>query len=60
MTLCTALLGLTTVSDAFPYLSSSNSGLFPLLPLGTAAVFFLAGHAALLLAYGPSHVRTIM
>ncbi|MFK0293644.1 MFS transporter [Streptomyces sp. NPDC090442] len=76
LTLCAALLGLTTVSDAFLYLLLQRelgvpAGLFPLLPLGTAAVFlllavplgaladrvgrrrlFLAGHAALLLAYG--------
>ncbi|MES5817780.1 MFS transporter [Streptomyces sp. RG80] len=73
---CAALLGLTTVSDAFVYLllqrrASLDEGLFPLLPLGTAVVFlllavplgaladrigrhtvFLAGHAALLTAYG--------
>ncbi|WP_274911733.1 MFS transporter [Streptomyces sp. WZ-12] len=76
LTLCATLLGLTTVSDAFLYLLLQRelgvpAGLFPLLPLGTAAVFlllavplgaladrvgrrrlFLAGHAALLLAYG--------
>ncbi|GAA2670891.1 MFS transporter [Streptomyces lunalinharesii] len=76
LTLCAALLGLTTVSDAFLYLLLQRelgvpAALFPLLPLGTAAVFlllavplgaladragrrrlFLAGHAALLLAYG--------
>ncbi|MFB6571457.1 MFS transporter [Streptomyces noursei] len=75
LTLCAALLGLTTVSDAFLYLLLQRelgvpAELFPLLPLGTAAVFlllavplgaladragrrrlFLAGHAALLLAY---------
>ncbi|MEU7638239.1 MFS transporter [Streptomyces sp. NPDC039016] len=76
LTLCAALLGLTTVSDAFLYLLLQRelgvpADLFPLLPLGTAATFlllavplgaladragrrrlFLAGHAALLLAYG--------
>ncbi|WP_438484122.1 MFS transporter [Streptomyces sp. S186] len=75
LTLCAALLGLTTVSDAFLYLLLQRqlgvpAGLFPLLPLGTSAAFlllavplgaladrvgrrrlFLAGHAALLLAY---------
>lgn len=43
---CAALLGLTTVSDAFLYLLlQDRSGIgerwFPLLPLGTAAVFLL-------------------
>ncbi|WP_052230375.1 MFS transporter [Streptomyces sp. CT34] len=76
LTLCAALLGLTTVSDSFLYLLLQReldvpAHLFPLLPLGTAAVFlllavplgaladrtgrrrlFLAGHGALLLAYG--------
>ncbi|MFJ8015789.1 MFS transporter [Streptomyces sp. NPDC096339] len=46
LTLCAALLGLTTVSDAFVYLLLQNrTGLderwFPLLPLGTATVFLL-------------------
>ncbi|MGW0586044.1 MFS transporter, partial [Streptomyces sp. NPDC002920] len=44
LTLCAALLGLTTVSDSFLYLLLQREGalpahLFPLLPLGTAAVF---------------------
>ncbi|WP_458249291.1 MFS transporter [Streptomyces sp. MAI_2237] len=43
---CAALLGLTTVSDAFVYLLlQRRAGIaeewFPLLPLGTAAVFLL-------------------
>ncbi|WP_327302462.1 MFS transporter [Streptomyces sp. NBC_01298] len=43
---CAALLGLTTVSDAFLYLLlQDRTGIgerwFPLLPLGTAAVFLL-------------------
>ncbi|WP_371619361.1 MFS transporter [Streptomyces sp. NBC_00454] len=43
---CAALLGLTTVSDAFLYLLlQDRAGIgeqwFPLLPLGTAAVFLL-------------------
>ncbi|TQJ91656.1 MFS transporter [Streptomyces sp. SLBN-31] len=43
---CAALLGLTTVSDAFVYLllqrrTGIAEGWFPLLPLGTAAVFLL-------------------
>ncbi|MCC0099961.1 MFS transporter [Streptomyces flavotricini] len=46
LALCAALLGLTTVSDAFLYLLlQDRTGLpehwFPLLPLGTAAVFLL-------------------
>ncbi|NKQ25397.1 MFS transporter [Streptomyces galbus] len=46
LTGCAALLGLTTVSDAFLYLLLQRAGdlpahLFPLLPLGTAAVFLL-------------------
>ncbi|MFI7400664.1 MFS transporter [Streptomyces sp. NPDC049541] len=46
LTLCAALLGLTTVSDSFLYLLLQREGdlsadLFPLLPLGTAAVFLL-------------------
>ncbi|WP_329376783.1 MFS transporter [Streptomyces sp. NBC_01351] len=46
LALCAALLGLTTVSDAFLYLFlQSRTGIgehwFPLLPLGTAAVFLL-------------------
>jgi MFS family permease len=73
---CAALLGLTTVSDAFLYLllqrrAEVGEEWFTLLPLGTAAVFlllavplgaladrvgrhtvFLAGHGALLTAYG--------
>ncbi|MEU6372642.1 MFS transporter [Streptomyces sp. NPDC046909] len=43
---CAALLGLTTVSDAFVYLllqrrAGLDEGWFPLLPLGTAVVFLL-------------------
>jgi len=43
---CAALLGLTTVSDAFVYLllqrrAGIGEGWFPLLPLGTAVVFLL-------------------
>ncbi|MBW8737921.1 MAG: MFS transporter [Streptomyces turgidiscabies] len=43
---CAALLGLTTVSDAFVYLllqrrAGIGDAWFPLLPLGTAAVFLL-------------------
>ncbi|MCD9875968.1 MFS transporter [Streptomyces guryensis] len=46
LTVCAALLGLTTVSDSFLYLLLQRDGdlsadLFPLLPLGTAAVFLL-------------------
>ncbi|AXE24963.1 MFS transporter [Streptomyces globosus] len=46
LAVCAALLGLTTVSDAFLYLLlQDRTGLgerwFPLLPLGTAAVFLL-------------------
>ncbi|WP_344333165.1 MFS transporter, partial [Streptomyces globosus] len=46
LAVCAALLGLTTVSDAFLYLLlQDRAGLgerwFPLLPLGTAAVFLL-------------------
>ncbi|NUQ96293.1 MAG: MFS transporter [Streptomyces sp.] len=46
LTLCAALLGLTTVSDSFLYLllqreEDLSADLFPLLPLGTAAVFLL-------------------
>ncbi len=46
LAVCAALLGLTTVSDAFLYLLlQGRTGLaeqwFPLLPLGTAAVFLL-------------------
>jgi MFS family permease len=46
LTACASLLGLTTVSDAFLYLLLQRAGdlpahLFPLLPLGTAAVFLL-------------------
>ncbi|WP_328433261.1 MFS transporter [Streptomyces sp. NBC_00425] len=46
LTVCAALLGLTTVSDAFLYLLLQREGnlpahLFPLLPLGTAAFFLL-------------------
>ncbi|MGW4642090.1 MFS transporter [Sphaerisporangium sp. NPDC004334] len=76
LAVCAALLGLTTVSDAFVYLMLRHRlGIaeqwFPLLPLGTAVVFlllalplgvladrvgrrrvFLAGHLALLAAYG--------
>ncbi|WP_069771572.1 MFS transporter [Streptomyces sp. LUP30] len=44
LTLCATLLGLTTVSDSFLYLLLQRDAdlpahLFPLLPLGTAAVF---------------------
>ncbi|WP_078988561.1 MFS transporter [Streptomyces sp. WM6372] len=46
LALCAGLLGLTTVSDAFLYLLlQDRTGIreqwFPLLPLGTAAVFLL-------------------
>ncbi|WP_405718778.1 MFS transporter [Streptomyces sp. NBC_01537] len=46
LTLCAALLGLTTVSDSFLYLLLQRElrlpvHLFPLLPLGTAATFLL-------------------
>ncbi|MGY1502706.1 MFS transporter [Streptomyces sp. QTS52] len=46
LAICAALLGLTTVSDAFVYLLlQRRAGIadewFPLLPLGTAAVFLL-------------------
>ena len=46
LTVCAALLGLTTVSDSFLYLllqreSDLPAHLFPLLPLGTAASFLL-------------------
>ncbi|GAA2742547.1 MULTISPECIES: MFS transporter [Kitasatospora] len=46
LTLCAVLLGLTTVSDSFLYLLLQrelhlSAHLFPLLPLGTAAVFLL-------------------
>ncbi|QKZ19089.1 MFS transporter [Streptomyces chartreusis] len=46
LTACATLLGLTTVSDSFLYLLLQREGdlpahLFPLLPLGTAAVFLL-------------------
>ncbi|MET8542481.1 MFS transporter [Kitasatospora sp. NPDC004799] len=46
LTLCAVLLGLTTVSDSFLYLLVQRRldlpvGLFPLLPLGTAAAFLL-------------------
>ncbi|MFG2287592.1 MFS transporter [Streptomyces sp. NPDC048595] len=46
LTLCAALLGLTTVSDSFLYLLLQRemrvpTHMFPLLPLGTAAVFLL-------------------
>ncbi|MGC0336466.1 MFS transporter [Streptomyces sp. SLBN-8D4] len=46
LTVCAALLGLTTVSDSFLYLLLQRAGnlpahLFPLLPLGTAACFLL-------------------
>ncbi|WP_328928413.1 MFS transporter [Streptomyces sp. NBC_00190] len=46
LAVCAALLGLTTVSDAFVYLLlQERAGIgerwFPLLPLGTAAVFLL-------------------
>ncbi|MFE5717103.1 MFS transporter [Streptomyces erythrochromogenes] len=46
LALCAVLLGLTTVSDAFVYLllqrrTGIDDQWFPLLPLGTAAVFLL-------------------
>ncbi|WP_046779772.1 MFS transporter [Streptomyces yangpuensis] len=46
LALCAVLLGLTTVSDAFVYLllqrrTGMDDQWFPLLPLGTAAVFLL-------------------
>ncbi|MGX1366140.1 MFS family permease [Streptomyces canus] len=46
LTVCAALLGMTTVSDSFLYLLLQRAGdlpahLFPLLPLGTAAFFLL-------------------
>ncbi|MGW0875008.1 MFS transporter [Streptomyces sp. NPDC002740] len=46
LTVCATLLGLTTVSDSFLYLLLQREGalsaaLFPLLPLGTAAVFLV-------------------
>ncbi|MFJ5228599.1 MFS transporter [Kitasatospora sp. NPDC088391] len=46
ITLCAALLGLATVSDSFLYLLLQrrlglSAGWFPLLPLGTAAVYLL-------------------
>ncbi|WP_405889273.1 MFS transporter [Streptomyces sp. NBC_00133] len=46
LTVCAALLGLTTVSDSFLYLLLQRElhlppHLFPLLPLGTAAAFLL-------------------
>ncbi|CAM5266903.1 MFS transporter OS=Streptomyces alboniger OX=132473 GN=CP975_08520 PE=4 SV=1 [Streptomyces alboniger] len=46
LTVCAGLLGFTTVSDSFLYLLLQREGnlsahLFPLLPLGTAAVFLL-------------------
>lgn len=46
LTLCAALLGLTTVSDSFLYLLLQrelglSAAAFPLLPLGTAAAFLL-------------------
>ncbi|MGQ4365886.1 MFS transporter [Streptomyces sp. SAS_272] len=46
LTVCAALLGLTTVSDSFLYLllqreANLPAHLFPLLPLGTAAFFLL-------------------
>ncbi|MFJ3308478.1 MFS transporter [Streptomyces sp. NPDC086549] len=46
LTVCAALLGLTTVSDSFLYLllqreENLPAHLFPLLPLGTAAVFLM-------------------
>ncbi|MGP8297007.1 MFS transporter [Streptomyces inhibens] len=76
LTGCAVLLGLTTISDSFLYLTLQRrldlpGAWFPLLPLGTAAAFlllavplgaiadrigrrrlFLAGHLALLCAYG--------
>ncbi|MFK0256463.1 MFS transporter [Streptomyces sp. NPDC090445] len=55
LTACAALLGLTTVSDAFLYLLlQDRTGIgdrwFPLLPLGTAAVFLLLAVPAGVLA----------
>ncbi|MFE9468108.1 MFS transporter [Streptomyces virginiae] len=46
LALCAVLLGLTTISDAFVYLllqrrTGIDDQWFPLLPLGTAAVFLL-------------------
>ncbi|MEU9075598.1 MFS transporter [Kitasatospora sp. NPDC048538] len=46
VTLCAALLGLATLSDSFVYLLAQRrldlpTGWFPLLPLGTAAVYLL-------------------
>ncbi|KOV36755.1 MFS transporter, partial [Streptomyces sp. H036] len=46
LAICAVLLGLTTVSDAFVYLllqrrTGIDDQWFPLLPLGTAAVFLL-------------------
>ncbi|MEU6236044.1 MFS transporter [Kitasatospora sp. NPDC047058] len=46
LAVCAVLLGLTTVSDSFLYLLVQRrlglaTGLFPLLPLGTAAAFLL-------------------
>ncbi|MGW1074170.1 MFS transporter [Streptomyces sp. NPDC002537] len=46
LTLCAALLGLTTISDSFLYLTLQrrldlSETWFPLLPLGTAAAFLL-------------------
>ncbi|MFD0265063.1 MFS transporter [Streptomyces sp. NPDC127106] len=55
LAVCAALLGLTTVSDAFLYLLlQDRTGIgerwFPLLPLGTAAVFLLLAVPAGVLA----------
>lgn len=55
LTVCAVLLGLTTVSDAFVYLllqrrADIGEEWFPLLPLGTAAVFLLLAVPAGVLA----------
>ncbi len=57
--LCAVLLGLTTVSDAFVYLLlQRRTGIgeqwFPLLPLGTAAVFLLLLYTLFLLLAVPA------
>ncbi|MFE9257670.1 MFS transporter [Streptomyces sp. NPDC006879] len=55
LAVCAVLLGLTTVSDAFVYLllqrrTGMSEQWFPLLPLGTAAVFLLLALPAGMLA----------